>query len=132
MNPAAQTRRLYAWENGIPPTKADRDQPMRALRRLAARVARDHHRAPPVVVAGRWWDSPTGLVSYNDGDLVVLKRNHRTKWVLLHELAHWLQGERGRVHGPAFARRLILLLERYAGEDRLYLELSAKAAGVKL
>lgn len=128
----SSVKRFYEWEDNFPTGSLERRTSIVTLRRLARRVARDHRRVPPVVVAGAgWWDGSMWR-SYNEGDRIVLKPSHRTRWTLLHELAHWLQGERGHPHGRAFVRRFMGLLERYGRADRVKLEFYLLMAGVKV
>lgn len=127
-----QTARFYNFENCyLNGLRKWPDTPMRVLRSLALRVARDHHRSPPVVVAGRGlWDGRS-LASHNTGDRIVLKRNHRTVLVTLHEVAHHIQGYRGQAHGPAFVNHYFDLLARYAGLNRQEIQYAAREWGIK-
>lgn len=132
MNRAALcTRRLYSFEGYfLRYCRHWRDTPMSTLRRLASRAATDHRRAAPVVVAGRGGWHHTRLESYSQGDRIVLARDHRNPIITLHEVAHYLQGERGLVHGPAFVKRYFSLLVRYLGMDEQELRFSAAMSGV--
>lgn len=124
---------VYRFENDfLMGTRHWRDTPVRALRRLARRVAADHHRAAPVVVANSLWRPGGDWASYNEGGRIALARHHRNPVVLLHELAHWIQGDRGKPHGPAFLRTYFSLLVRYLRVDEDQLRFQATIVGVKL
>lgn len=112
---AQDTRRVYAWEmttfRGAPRVS------IHALRRLARRVWRETRcRAMlPTIVAGRGTPYHGRLYSYCDGTRIVLARNERQVFVLLHELTHAMGYDD---HDAAFLRQYQQLLRRYAGWRR--------------
>jgi hypothetical protein len=85
-----QTRKLYRFEEerlgGKPVLK------MKTLRKLGRRVWKKHggRRKLPPIVAGRGDLYNGRLYSYYDGEKIVLARNERRKFVLIHELTHAL------------------------------------------
>lgn len=107
---ARDTRRVYAWEmqafRGAPRTS------ITMLRRLAQRVWRELKvtRPLPEIVAGRGTPYHGRLYSYYDGTRIVLARNERQVFVLLHELTHALGHED---HDSRFRRQYQALLQRY-------------------
>ena len=112
---ARETRQVYAWEmqtfRGAPRVS------IHTLRRLARRVWTDLHvRTPlPEIVAGRGTPYHGRLYSYYDGTRIVLARNERQAFVLLHELTHALGHED---HDASFRRQYRRLLRQYLHSQR--------------
>lgn len=112
---ARDTRRVYAWEmrtfRGAPRLS------IHTLRRLAQRVWKDvDARVPlPQIVAGRGTPYHGRLYSYYDGTRIVLARNERQAFVLLHELTHALGHED---HDASFRRQYQQLLRRYLSSSK--------------
>lgn len=131
---SVQGRKLYEFDGRwLARVRRWPKYPVARLRALAVRIARDHARVAPVVVGGRGTRGGDGtLYSYQHGQRIELVRNDQDVPVLLHELAHWLQGERGQVHGPAFVRRYLGLLVRYAGLNEQEIQFAASMMGVRL
>lgn len=109
------TRRVYAWEmqtfRGAPRVS------IHTLRRLARRVwATCRPTAPlPQIVAGQGTRYHGRWYSYYDGTRIVLARNERQVFVLLHELTHALGYDD---HDAAFLRQYHRLLRTYGGWTR--------------
>ena len=126
MHKSVITRRVYDWESEylIPISKfVDSSE----LRKLLKRVAKDYNVKEP-----RLRFPKNGNHSYCLGDKIAIVKKHKKKLILLHEMAHYIQGDRGHDHGPAFVRRYIELLKRYLGWDADLLMYQAKNAKVKL
>lgn len=103
------TRRLYRFEEeelrGRPLL------PISLLRRLARRIwKKSARRKMPQVVAGRGDLYNGRLYSYYDGDRIVLARNERRKFVLIHEIVHALGNDN---HDKCFVKKYHSLLCRY-------------------
>ena len=107
---AADTRKVYAFEDQLPRRPAG----IRSLRRLARRIWRAYHRRGnrcPAVIAGRGIPSNGTLASYCLGYTeIVLARQHRNRMVLIHEMTHALGP---RTHGIRFQNLYAELLDRY-------------------
>lgn len=115
MKAAVYTRRVYAMEKEL-----EREQvslPMYALRDIGQFYARDEVK----IVAGRGVKYNGRLLSYYDGEKIVLARNGRKASVVLHEVAHSLAGFVAG-HGPKFMRIYVDLLTRYGVIDSDALE----------
>jgi predicted SprT family Zn-dependent metalloprotease len=55
--------------------------------------------------------------AFADRNHINLPKNQRFKWVILHELSHWLQSPGARGHGRQFRRIFIDLVKRWIGPD---------------
>lgn len=109
---ARDTRYVYAWE--MQTFRGASRVSIHRLRRLAQRVWSECRvRAPlPRIVAGRGTPYHGRLYSYCDGTQIVLARNERQVFVLLHELTHAMGYDD---HDASFLRQYQRLLRRYAG-----------------
>lgn len=109
---ARDTRFVYTWE--FTTFRGARRLRMATLRRLAQRVWRDARcRGPlPTIVAGRGTPYHGRLYSYCEDGRIVLARNERQVYVLLHELTHAIGYDD---HDAAFLRQYQRWLRRYAG-----------------
>lgn len=107
---ARDTRAVYAWE--MHTFRGAKREPIARLRRLAQRVWRDQRTRKPLpeIVAGRGTPYHGRLYSYYDGTRIVLARNERQVFVLLHELTHALGHED---HDSRFRRQYETLLRQY-------------------
>lgn len=107
---ARDTRRVYAWEmqtfRGAPRVSIHR---LRQMARSVWRTYRISHPLPKIV-AGRGTPYHGRLYSYYDGERIVLARNERQVFVLLHELTHAMGYDD---HDARFMRRYLSLLRRY-------------------
>lgn len=127
----AAARRLYAWEDAV---VAPRDRSRVPFARLQALV--DH------VWAGEGRHFPPRVRPLPRRARGTVARASRTviecppelpSWVLLHEIAHALNGDvdgHGLDHGPAFVATYLHLLVRYARLDRALLEATLAEAGI--
>lgn len=113
------TRRLYNFEEvffrGKPTLK------MATLRKLAVRVWKDEGRdiaKLPRISGGKGVRYNGRYYSYCDGEDIVLVRNERRKFVLLHELVHAMGYD---YHNRPFTRKYLELLNKYdphpSGQD---------------
>lgn len=94
-------------------------QSIHDLRRLAARVFREHGVQPIPITAGRGLPHRGRLFSYFDWGYeprIVLARSQRTRAVLLHELAHYIVGG-GHGHSTRFRKKYFDLLAQYLRRD---------------
>lgn len=144
-----QRKRVYDWERAhfaltIEPGGVDENgEPFMAkvtqkpymevadIRKLVTRVARDYglSKFKPTITTHRCgasyrsWENTINLAAWA-----------RTKWVVLHELAHWLEWHRviGKVaaHGREFVGLYMELLRRYDGQDLDSMARTANAASV--
>lgn len=107
---ARDTRRVYTWEATT--FRGSREMSMPTLRRLARRVWSDLgvRRPLPKIVAGRGTPYHGRLYSYYDDTQIVLARNERRAFVLLHELTHALGHDD---HDVRFYVQYVALLHRY-------------------
>lgn len=124
-------RRLYAWEDAV---VAPRDRSLVPFARLQALV--DH------VWAGEGRHFPPRVRPLSRRARGTVARASRTaiecppelpSWVLLHEIAHALNGDvdgLGLDHGPDFVATYLHLLVRYARLDRALLEATLAEAGI--
>lgn len=107
---ALDTRHVYSWEatafSGAKQLRMD------TLRRLTRRIWKDAGRTDPLpkVIAGRGTLYHGRLYSYYEDGLIVLARNQRQSFVLIHELVHALGYDD---HDAPFQRRYRDLLRRY-------------------
>lgn len=103
------TRRLYRFEEEE--LRGRPILPIANLRALARRIWKKFGKKKlPPVVAGRGDFYNGRLYSYYDGDRIVLARNERRKFVLIHEIVHALGHDN---HDRRFVEQYCSLLRRY-------------------
>ena len=123
---AVQTRRVYAFMQTVYTNQyATTRRTGRQLRSMLER-AYEGRRMPEL----RLVTCETSY--YQPGDHIIALASHQRDYhTLLHEIVH-AEGKRYWNHGPAFMRRYINKLVRFARCDEGYLILSALIFGVKL
>lgn len=108
------TRKLYRFEG-----ERFRGQPLRTikeLRRLGRKIWSTCGKGQiPPIVAGRGDLYNGRLYSYYDGLRIVLARNERRKYVLIHEMVHALGHDD---HDAKFVKKYQNLLKRYNSDVR--------------
>lgn len=103
------TRRLYRFEEES--LRAKPILPMATLIKTANRIwEKDGRGDLPPIVAGRGDFYNGRLYSYYDGEKIVLARNERRKFVLIHEIVHALGHDN---HDAAFVNKYHKLLQKY-------------------
>lgn len=130
--PDFQRARVYRWEaeHVFPKDTAPLGlDDCRALVEAAYRWAEPEASgrpgwAPPEVTDGRGRRHACG-----SREVIKLPRWSRTRPVVLHECAHGLAADK---HGPRFVRVYVELLVAFAGQDRLTLVTSLRAAGIRI
>jgi hypothetical protein len=113
-NASVQTRRIYAMEKEL-----ERQQvglPIWYLRSVGERLW-PANKKKVKIVAGRGMQYNGRLLSYYDGDQIVLARNGRKVSVLLHEIAHVDAGIAAG-HGAKFVASYFDLLVTFGLIDR--------------
>lgn len=105
----SDTRKLYRFEEKI--LRGQPVLPIGQLRKIGTRIWAKHGKgAAPEIVAGRGDFYNGRLYSYYDGDKIVLARNERRKFVLVHEMVHALGHDH---HDERFVRKYHKLLGVY-------------------
>ena len=116
----SQRQKVYDWEAAL--AIDPREMSPKAISELANKVREDYGRSPlkRIIFSRSWavgsWGGTSGRMR--------IGRSHRNLQVVLHEIAHTIISAEP-AHGPAFARFVAELYERYAGVP---MSVSRKAA----
>lgn len=109
--PSHDTRRLYHFEEVYfrgQPTK-----PIATLRKLGERIwqakSKKRHKCIPIIAGQGFWHLGR-YYSYCDGSKIVLARNERKTFVLIHEMTHALGYD---YHDKSFVKAYLQLLIEY-------------------
>lgn len=132
MQPLPKTRdsqraKVYSWENRLFWTHEELS--FDECLALVSRVRIDYGAPMLRVLDGR---ARTSACYAPDRNAIVLPRQQRKTFVVLHELAHSLAGITVAWHGPEFMRIYLDLLERYLGKSMKDLRASCKVAHIKV
>jgi len=140
-----QRSKLYAWETELFDVKAEINQsatgaaeivkittpPMmeiKEIKKLVTKVARDYGLSHRKVAVGDGRGRRRACYSPSTRE-IKLPRWARKQWVVLHELAHWIEyvlhPKRAAWHGREFTGIYMELLRRYDGRDMQEMRTSA-------
>jgi hypothetical protein len=136
----SQRSKVYKWERaqfqgtlGAPISASD-------LAAIAADVCAHFHLPAPTI---RFNNSQAyaGTCCITRG-ITISQHDGMSRWVMLHELAHWVVQNWGRStssrllshqgHGPLFVRVYAYILSRFADQDEIEVIGSARASGVRV
>lgn len=146
-----QRSKVYAWENeqfdardrvevvfkadGAECVKSDGPAMMTLaeIRKVVTRVARDYGLTKRKVGVGDGRARRRACYDPNTRE-IKMPRWSRKQWVVLHELAHWIEfvqcPERAAWHGRQFVGIYMELLRRYDGRDLADMQRTANAARI--
>ena len=81
------------------------------VERFVSKVCRAEKYIPPKIGHGQG-----ARRAFCKGHRIVLPRWARQKWVILHELSHWMTRQAKIAHGEQFLRVYLHLINRYIGQ----------------